>query len=134
MGSLAQKACLGAIEMGPTPAPLVELRSWNYDQQGNPIDLSTMGACDTTEKAGRVTRRVEGTLYLADPTDTVQALLIVGDNVAIEVFPFGKTTGKLSLIGTVDITGRTESGDVDGGVELAFTGTAPLELTRGTVT
>ena len=132
MGSLAQKACLGKIELG-SAVDLVELRSWNYDQQGNPIDLSTMGSCDTTEVAGRVTRRVEGTLYLADPTDAAQALIVVGDNVAIVVFPFGPAQGKLSLTGTMDVTGRTESGDVDGGVELAFTATAPLELTRGVV-
>jgi hypothetical protein len=134
MGTLAQKACNGAIELGPTPTDLVELRSWNYDQQGAVLDLSTMGACDSTEVAGRVTRRVEGTLYLADPTDAAQALIVVGDNIAVVVYPFGKSTGKLSLTGTMDITGRTESGDVDGGVELAWTGTAPAELARGTVT
>jgi len=133
MGILARKACLGVIELGPTPAAVAELRSWNYDQQAATIDVSTMGNCDTTELAGRVTRTVEATLYLADPADVVQDLLVIGDTLAIIAYPFGKTSGKLSLTGNIEITGRTESGDVDGAVEMVFSATTPLELIRGTV-
>ena len=133
MGALAKRACNGVIKIGPTPAIVAELRSWSYDQQGDEIDVSTMGACDTTTIAGRVTRRVEGSLYLASPSDAAQDLLVIGTNVAIEVFPFGENSGELSLVGTINVLTRTESGDVDGAVELNFTGTAPSELTRGTV-
>jgi len=133
MGTLARKACLGVIELGPTPVAVAELRSWNYDQQAATIDVSTMGNCDTTEIAGRVTRTVEATLYLADPADAAQDLILIGDSVAIIAYPFGKTSGKLSLTGNIEITGRTESGDNDGAVELAFSASTPVELTRGTV-
>lgn len=134
MGTLAQKACNGVIEIGATPDNLVELRNWNYDEQGEQNDFSTMGSCATTTKAGRITRRVEMGLYLALPTDPAQAALAVGaEDVAIIVYPFGKTVGNPKRTGTINVLGRTESGDVDGGVELQITAEAPSELTLGTV-
>jgi len=133
MGILAKKACLGVIELGPTPLVVAELRSWAYDQQSSTIDVSTMGNCDTTELAGRITRTVEATLYLADPADPSQDLIVIGDTLAIVAYPFGKTAGKLSLTGNIEITARNESGDVDGAVELTFSATTPAELTRGVV-
>lgn len=135
MGSLAQKACNGEIEIGATPDSLAELRSWNYDEQGEQLDFSTMGSCSTTTKSGRVTRRVEMTLYFASPSDAAQAQLVVGaEDLAIAVYPFGKTAGLAQRTGLINVLGRTESGDVDGGVELNITAESPAGLTLGTVT
>jgi hypothetical protein len=133
MGTLAQKACNGLIEIGATPDALVELRNWNYDEQGETIDFSTMGDCSTTTKAGRVTRRVEMGCYFARPVDAAQAQLVVGaEDLAIVVYPFGKVDGYPKRSGTINVLGRTESGDVDGGVELQITAESNGELTLGT--
>ena len=88
----------------------------------------------STIAPGRVTGRVEMTLYLADPSDAAQALLVAGAQaVAIIAYPFGKTPGKRSLTGNVDVLGRTESADVDGGVELVIAASAPGLMAAGTV-
>lgn len=135
MGTLAQKACNGVIEIGATPDTLAELRSWNYDEQGEQLDFSTMGSCSTTTKSGRVTRRVELTLYLALPSDPAQAALVVGaEDVAIIAYPFGKTDGYPKRSGLINVLGRTESGDVEGGVELQITAESPAGLALGTYT
>lgn len=134
MGLLAKKACNGTIEIGAAPDNLEELRSWSYDEQAEENDFSTMGACTSTIAPGRITGRVEMTLYLADPSDAAQAALVAGaQGVAIVAYPFGKTSGRRSLTGTVDVLGRTESADVDGGVELVIAAASPGLLTPGVV-
>ncbi len=134
MGTLAKKACLGAIEIGAVPDNLVELRSWDYDDQGEEKDFSTMGACDSTIVAGRATRRLEMVLYFASPADAPQDTLQQGvEGLAIIVYPFGKTTGLFQRSGDINILGRRESGDVEGGVELTITATSPAGLVAGTV-
>ena len=132
MGILAKKACNGVIKLGPPPALVAELRSWNYSGDAAELDVSTMGACESTIIGGRVTERVEGSLYLADPSDAAQALILAGArDLEIEVFPLGETIGFPKYTGLINVLNRSESGDVDGAVELNFTATTPAALTRG---
>lgn len=132
MGILAKKACMGVIKLGPTPAIVAELRSWSFAADATEIDVSTMGACASTIIGGRITERIEGSLYLADPADAAQALILAGArDLEVEVFPFGETVGFAKYDGTINILNRTESGDVDGAVELSFSATTPSPLNRG---
>jgi len=133
MGDLAQKACNGVIEIGATPDVLVELRSWDYDDQGTEEDFSTMGSCAVTLVAGRATIRLEMTCYFARPVDAAQGALVRGaEDVAVVVYPFGKVDGYPMRTGTINVLGRRESGAVEGGVELVISATSPAGLTLGT--
>lgn len=132
MGTLAQKACNGVIEIGPTPVNLNELRSWDYDDQGEELNFDTMGACDATIVAGKSTKRLEMGLYFANPSDPAQALLVRGAvDLEVIVYPFGKVDGYPKRTGLINVLGRRESGDVDGGVELQITATSPAGLALG---
>lgn len=132
MGLFAKKACNGVVKLGPTPTVLAELRTWNFAGDAVEIDVSSMGACASTLLPGRVTERLEFTCYLADPEDAAQIMALPGtEALAFELFPFGETVGDLKITGTLNVLNRTESGDVDGAVELAFTGSTPTPAVRG---
>ena len=129
MGALAQKACNGVIEVGAAPAAVAELRTWGYVETAAENDFSTMGACEATIVGGRVTSRLEMTLYLADPADVAQDELIAGaEDVAVVVYPFGLGVGLVQRAGNINVLERGEAGDVDGGVELTVSATSPAGL------
>jgi len=129
MGALAKKACNGVIEVGAAPAAVAELRTWGYVETAAENDFSTMGACEATIVGGRITARLEMTLYLADPADAPQDLLVAGaQGVAVIVYPFGKGVGMTQRAGDINVLERGEAGDVDGGVELTVSATAPAGL------
>lgn len=134
MGILAKKASFGVIEVGPTPTNLVEIRRWSQPNTRAEKDFSTMGADEETLVPGRRSSRIEMGLYLADPDDPAQDLLVDGAvDLAIIVYPFGKTQGKRSLTGVINVLDREEAGDGDDGVELNISATCPLGFTAGSV-
>ncbi len=134
MGILAKKASFGAFEVGPTPTNLVELRRWSQPNTRSEKDFSTMGADLETLVPGRLSARLELGLYLADPDDPAQDILVDGAlDVDIIVYPFGKSTGKRSLTGVINVLDREEAGDGDDGVELNISATCPLGFTAGVV-
>ena len=133
MGLAAKRAINGRVEIGASPAVLGELRSWEYEQAGEEVNLTTMGDGTSTIVPGQSSERVNLGLYLADPTDAQQAQLAQGaQDVDIIIMPFGDTSGKLRYTGQIDILRRVARGDVDGGVELEVEATSPAGLTAGT--
>lgn len=134
MGDLAKKACNGVIEVGGTA--VVELRSWAYRESSKTEhDFSTMGACGETIVPGAKSARLELTLYFASPTDATQDSLQQGaEGIAVDVMPFGDTVGLAHRTGDINVLERSESGDVEGGVEVEISATAPAGLTLGAIT
>lgn len=70
---------------------------------------------------------------LYDPADTTgQAVLAVGSEVAVTLYPGGDDTGSPEYSGTVTITSKPITVSKDGLVEVSFEGLGQGALTEGT--
>jgi hypothetical protein len=100
---------------------IAEVRGWEYRRGGDEEDTSVMG----TERISLVKVVVTGTITVyanqfpgTDPAqDPGQALLEVGDEVALILHPNGTGAGKPALNGTAIILEELASADQAGQVE-----------------
>lgn len=114
---MAKKACEGLIRIGPTPVDLGEIRSWSMSDEGEELDVSVMGSCQTTKIAGRRTQQYEINYYV-ESADPGQLLLTPGsEGVALELYPRGNVSGRDQFDATVNIISNNMSADVDGAIE-----------------
>jgi hypothetical protein len=102
----------GIVKTGSPLAALGAVQNWNVDEQADVVAGWGMG--DAAESAFTTIKRYSGSvevyLNFADESDD----LAVGDEVAMELYPGGETTGSGYFSGTVLVTGLARSGAKDG--------------------
>lgn len=116
----------GAVYFGTPKAKLAYVQNWNVDEEADTVDGWGMG--DAYETSFTTIKRFSGAadVYM-DPAAPQQALK-VGDEVAMELYPGGETSGSAYFSGQVTITALARSGDKGGipGVKISFKGRGAL--------
>ena len=121
---MADRAALGVIEFGDTPAAVGEIRSWNQPQEANEIDVTVMGTGNADFIPGAVRASLETELFF-EFADAGQALALaqLGNSVpqAISLFPLGVGSGLPVLAGNATVMSYNAQGAADGAIELSIT-------------
>jgi hypothetical protein len=116
------RGCFGKVRSGPSggAAGVVgEVRTWSFEETAERNDVSAIGTCTKKFQSGAKT--TTGTLSVWwDPTDTRQGDFIVGNAVAVELYPAGTGSGSKYYKGVANIDSVSRSGGVDGTVESQF--------------
>ena len=126
------RGCLGRVEAGPSNEVVVQLNAWEYQESAERIDVSVMGNCDKAYIAGAVETSGSFTCH-HDVADAGQALLLVGAQVQIVLYPGGNASGEQTLTATVTITGVSKSADVNAAVSATYQFSLVGSWTQGTV-
>lgn len=102
----------GVVYFGTPKAKMGHVQSWNLDEQSDTVSGWGMG--DSYESTFTTIKRWTGSceVYLdfADNSST----LGIGDEIALELYPGGETTGSGYYSGNVIIAGLNRSGAKDG--------------------
>lgn len=121
----------GVVKIGANP--VAECRGWNIEQQADVVEDTVLGDSWKTNKPSLKSWNFSLTCFW-DETDTNgQAALVVGAEVAINVYPEGSTTGDVYFSGSGIVTGRTNKGEVGGMIEAEITGVGNGALVEGPV-
>ena len=112
---------------------VAELIDWSIDTTANTVNDTVMG--DTWETSKVTTKAWSGSINVQwDPSDTTgQEGLKEGDEVTLNMYPLGNTSGLVYWSGTIQVTGvsRTGSNPEIVKASVSFNGTG--ELTQSTV-
>lgn len=102
----------GSVRYGASRDLIGEIQSWNLDESADTVSGWGMG--NTTETTFTTVSRWEGSVecYL-DPVDPSYAIQ-PGDEVAVELYPGGETTGSGYFSGNIIVTGLSRSSSKDG--------------------
>ena len=118
---MANKAALGVIEFGDTPAAVGEVRSWSAPGEANEIDTTVMGTGFASFVPGTINTRLECELFF-EFSDAGQALILaqLGNDTPqdVSLFPQGKTSGLPQLTGKATVMSFSPSGAADGAIEM----------------
>ena len=121
---MANKAALGIIEFGDTPAAVGEIRSWSAPQEANEIDVTVMGTGYSSFVPGTINARVECELFF-EFADAGQALILaqLGQDTPqdLSLFPQGKQAGLPALTGKATVMSYSSTGAADGAIEMTAT-------------
>jgi hypothetical protein len=99
----------GAIEAATEDVG--EIESFDLEFTTNEMDANVMSSDFTGVEGGQVT--VTGSIsVLTDPADAGQSALVVGEKVALILYPTSNTTGNKSVNGTFLITSKGTSTSV----------------------
>lgn len=116
----------GVIKIGANT--IAEARSWSIEQQADTVEDTVLGDTWKTNKSSL--KSWSGSISCWwDETDTNgQALMIVGAELTLNLYPEGATTGDAYYTGSAIMTGFTNKGEVGGMVEadFSFTGNGAL--------
>ena len=122
----------GAVYVGTPKAKLGHVQNWNLDEEADSVDGWGMG--DDYETSFTTIKRFSGAAQVyIDPT-APQHTLVVGDEIALELYPGGEAVGSAYFSGNVCVTAMARSGDKGGipDVKISFKGRGTL--TRATKT
>ncbi len=99
---------------------VAQSKSWTIEQSAEPIEASVIGATWRNYKPGLngFTVSIEGYYDLAD---VGQDELVIGAEVAVELFPAGEVSGQREYSGNAFITSFSDTGSFDGMVEFTAT-------------
>lgn len=121
----------GSVYVGSNA--VAELIDWSIDTTANTVNDTVMG--DTWETSKVTTKSWSGSINAQwDPSDTTgQEGLKEGDEVTLNMYPLGNTSGLVYWSGTIQVTGvsRTGSNPEIVKASVSFNGTG--ELTQSTV-
>lgn len=121
----------GVVKIGANT--IAETRSWSIEQQADTVEDTVLGDTWKTHKASL--KSWSGSISCWwDETDTNgQALMIVGAELTLNLYPEGATTGDIFYTGSAIITGLTNKGEVGGMIEADFSFQGNGALTTGAV-
>lgn len=109
----------GVVKVGSNA--VAECRGWSLEQQADVVEDTVLGDTWKTNKPSLKSWNGSLTCWW-DETDTNgQALLIVGAEVTLNLYPEGATSGDAYYSGSAIVTGFTNKGEVGGMVEAEFT-------------
>lgn len=119
----------GVVKIGANA--IAETRSWSIEQQADVVEDTVLGDTWKTNKPSL--KSWSGSIACWwDETDTNgQAVMIVGAELTLNLYPEGATSGDAYYTGSAIITGFTNKGEVGGMVEadFSFTGNGALTTT-----
>jgi len=121
----------GVIKIGANT--IGECRSWSIEQQADTVEDTVLGDSWKTNKPSLKSWSGSLSCWWDETDATGQALLIVGAQVTLNLYPEGATTGDAYYTGSAIITGFTNKGEVGGMVEADFTFTGDGALTTTVV-
>lgn len=122
----------GAVRVAGTDL-IGEIQSWNLDTKANVTKGYSMG--QAWEDAQSTVKSWSGSVECRfDAADAGQIQLEVGDEVALDFYPGGNTTGKHVKSGSAIITGTPLSVSKDAWVTVTFNFEGNGALSGGTVT
>lgn len=120
---MANKAALGTIQFGDTPAQVGQVRSYNAPSEASEIDTTVMGTNYSSFLPGTIGVRVECELFL-EPADAGQVLALaqLASDVPqdLTVQPTGAGSGNSQLSGKATVLSYNVQASADGAVELAI--------------
>lgn len=130
------RGCFGVVRSGPTGGALGavgEARSWQFTETAERQDVSIMGTCTKKFISGAKETTGQITVW-QDPSDTRQGDFVVGNQIAIELYPGGTGSGQRYYKGVANIDSIARSGGVDArAVEATFGWSVNGALTATTV-
>jgi len=97
------RGCYGLLKVGPTPTTVGELEDWTLDESANVKEIHTKGNCSTQREVMTTDWQVTASGYL-DSGDAGQALIVIGDTIAVELAPEGTTTGSPKWTGNAIVS------------------------------
>lgn len=112
----------GVVKIGAVT--VAEITGWEYTRSGDTEDTSVMGTRRSSLTNIKVTGSISGyanNFPGTDPAqDAGQALLTVGSEVDLHLFPNGEGSGKPELVGNCLITSENNTQDQGGYSEISF--------------
>lgn len=121
---MADRAALGVIEFGDTPAAVGEVRSWTQPQEANEIDVTVMGTGNADFIPGAIRASLECELFF-EFADAGQALALaqLGNSVPqqVSLYPLGVGTTLPVCKGLATVMSYSSQGAADGAIELSIT-------------
>jgi hypothetical protein len=119
---MADRAALGVIEFGDTPAAVGEIRSYDAPSDANEIDVTVMGTGNAAFIPGAIRQALATELFF-EFADAGQALALaqLGSSVAqtVSLYPLGVGTGLVWLTGKATVMSFNVQGAADGAIELS---------------
>ena len=121
----------GSVYVGSNA--VAELIDWSIDTTANTVNDTVMG--DTWETSKVTTKAWSGSINVQwDPSDTTgQEGLKEGDEVTLNMYPLGNTSGLVYWSGTIQVTGVNRTGSNPEIVKASVSFTGNGELTQSTV-
>lgn len=104
----------GAVYSGNTA--VAEVRDWSIEETANRVDDTTMGADWMTGKVTQKSWTGSVNIYYS----SAQAGLGLGDEITLNLYPEGKTTGLKYYSGKAHITSKSASASFDGMIEASI--------------
>lgn len=127
------RGCLGKVKSGATPDLTGEVTEFSFDETADILDGSSMGTCTGIDVVGLIKTTGSVTVWW-DAADVGQDNFVVGDTIALELYPEGDTTGDVYFeTATAIVTGRSLSSSVGSIVTQTFTFSVQGALTESTV-
>lgn len=121
----------GAVYLGNEADQVVEVRDFSLETSSEVVNTTVMGDDWMTNAATQKSWSASISCYYDSGDTAGQLALDEGDDVRVNLYPEGKTTGKKYYYGNVIVTGITRSQSFDGLVEISFTGTGNGTLSEG---
>lgn len=122
----------GVVYFGDPKARLGAVQNWNVDEQSDTVSGWGMG--DEYENTFTTIKRWSGSceVYLdfADASDDIS----IGDEIPVELYPGGETTGSGYFSGDVIVTGLSRGSSKDGIPNLNINFRNQGALVKGTAT
>ncbi|WP_227271241.1 hypothetical protein [Roseobacter weihaiensis] len=121
----------GVVKVGTPPAALGHVQSWNVDETADEVRGWGMGDDYDTGFAtiARWSGSVEVYLDAADESNGIA----IRDEMAVEFYPGGETSGNVYFSGTAEILSLARSASKDGIPMLTINFTGRGALTKATV-
>lgn len=115
-----KKGHLGTVLAGGSPSSVGEVTEWSFDEDGEKLDASSIGGAFKESDVGQV--EVTGTLRAKWDTSVAgqNALITVGAEVALELYPAGNTTGETRYTGNATVNRIGRRADTSSHVEIEF--------------
>lgn len=121
----------GAVYLGVEANQVAEVRDFSLETSSEVVNTTVMGDTWMTNSATQKSWSASISCYYDSGDTNGQLDLDEGDDIRVNLYPEGKTTGKKYYYGNVIVTGITRSQSFDGLVEISFTGTGNGELAEG---
>ena len=116
------RGCFGIVRSGPTggaAGTVGECKAWSFQETAQRIDASIIGSCVKKFVSGA--KETTGQVQVWwDPTDTRQNDFVGGNQIALELYPGGNSSGKKYYKGIANIDSIARSGDTEKVVESTY--------------
>lgn len=121
----------GVVKLGSPALAVAFVQSWNLDEEAD--EVSGWGMGDEYETSFTTVKRFSGSAEVYFDPGNASANLRVGDEIKLELYPGGETSGSAYFTGEVCISALAHSGDKGGIPNLKINFKGRGDLTRQAV-